>query len=172
MSEFPRPLNVAELSGGAKQAEVSATPAELQTLAERFAVEAIGAMAARLRLRLKNGRLYVSGELEADIQQICVVSLEPFWHRITAQIEEEYLLTDSPDSVEVDVDETSPEPLTGDSLDLGEMVAQNLALLIDPHPRADGADLGDLEYDLNAQAQADASADHPFSKLKNLVAKG
>jgi hypothetical protein len=34
-----------------------------------------------------------------------------------------------------------PEPLEGDRIDLGEIVAEELALAIDPYPRAPGAEL-------------------------------
>jgi hypothetical protein len=64
----------------------------------------------------------------------------------------------------VDIDPDTPEPLMGDSLDIGEVVAQCLALEIDPHPRAPGADLADLE----APAEPEHDPAHPFAALRKL----
>jgi uncharacterized metal-binding protein YceD (DUF177 family) len=116
----------------------------------------------------KNARVYVTGRFEAAVDQMCVVSLEPFHDTIAGEIEEEFFLTDDPASIEVDVDEHSAEPWSADTLDLGEIVVQNLSLMLDPYPRASNAALSDLEY----EPAAEDTASGPFAALSRLKLNG
>ncbi len=80
--------------------------------------------------------------------QACVVSLEPVpatirqpiargWRRLAAPIAPG--TTAAPPELWL-VDEDEIEPLTGRTLDLGEAVAEELALALEPYPRALGAE--------------------------------
>ncbi|WP_420348545.1 hypothetical protein [Pelagibius sp.] len=62
--------------------------------------------------------------------------------------------------------EDPPEPLPLEGIDLGELVVQDLAVSLDPYPRAEGAVLPP-DY----QAQDEVAADHPFAALKVLKGK-
>jgi hypothetical protein len=59
-----------------------------------------------------------------------------------------------------------PEALLGDTIDVGEVVAQQLAVLVDPYPRAAGVDLADI-WQENSAAE-----NHPFAALAQLKARG
>jgi hypothetical protein len=52
-----------------------------------------------------------------------------------------------------------------DGLDLGEAVTQQLALSLDPYPRAPGAALPE---DLTGPGEAQAPPESPFAALKTL----
>jgi len=47
-------------------------------------------------------------------------------------------------SVEVEIDPTDdePEPLLGETLDIGEVVAEQFGLALDPYPRKTGVEFG------------------------------
>ena len=97
--------------------------------------------------------------------QECVVSLEPVADTISAPFEQRY--TTKPQETAVDLvigpDESEPpEAVTGDSIDLGELVAQFLSLSINPYPRAPDADLD------KALGDGELAADGPFAVLAQL----
>jgi len=83
----------------------------------------------------------LSGRLRADVVQACVVSLEP----VASAIEQDFTLLYGPTqpgkSVMVDLETDVAEPFEGDAIDIGEAAAQQLALALDPYPRAPGARL-------------------------------
>ena len=59
-------------------------------------------------------------------------------------------------------DSEPPEPVIGDSIDLGELVAEYLSLAINPYPRAPDADAEAAQY------LSDTPADSPFAALAKL----
>ena len=108
----------------------------------------------------------------ADVLQSCVVTLEP----VSARLNEEFEVVFAPetgdagldrDEIVIDVTETDPpEPLIGDSVDIGEMVAQHLALAIDPYPRKAGVDWRPEET--TESTDDDGRAESPFAVLAGL----
>ena len=87
--------------------------------------------------------------------QTCVVSLEDF----TATIEERFTLRCVPDGEESDdIDPEAPDEISyaDGILDLGEAAAEQLALALDPYPRAPGAVLPEVP---------DEPAEQPFDAL-------
>ena len=89
--------------------------------------------------------------------QACVVTLDPVAQSIDEAIDLRFAAgakanADDPDA---------PEPLDGDSLDVGAIVADHVSLALDPFPRAPGA-----TYEPAAQP-ADAKP-NPFAALEAL----
>jgi uncharacterized metal-binding protein YceD (DUF177 family) len=88
--------------------------------------------------------LHVVGTISATVGQDCVVTLEP----IENEIEEQVDLVFAPPAEPTIVDEEgkrvevtpvdAPEPLIGNSVDLGAITAEFLMLAIDPYPRKAG----------------------------------
>lgn len=140
--EFSCPFTIADLGEGEARLAIEAGPRECERLARRFELVSIGSLAARLDLSLNPaGEIDVSGQLAAEVIQTCVVSLEP----APARLAEDFSLRYAPGAREPieDLsfgpgDEEPPEPLCGHTIDLGELVAQQLALALNPFPRAPG----------------------------------
>ena len=112
----------------------------------------------------KGGGLRVAGTVTATIGQTCVVTVEP----MQSQIEEQVDLVFSPDaaaaptSPEVEIiGEDPPEPLVGDSIDLGAIAIEFLVLAVDPYPRKPGAVF-------ESPAAGETAASHPFAALAAL----
>jgi uncharacterized metal-binding protein YceD (DUF177 family) len=87
--------------------------------------------------------LMVRGHLVARVVQTCVVSLDDF----TTIVEEHFTLRFIREGTESD----NPDPEALDEIpyadgivDLGEAAAEQLALVLDPYPRAPGAALPDV----------------------------
>ena len=140
--EFSRPFSVERIGHGGKTVTLTAEEAECHALAERFGILAVDSLTARLTVRAVGPVFLVEGRLVARVVQSCVVTLEP----VAAGIEEEFQVTFGCETPEeghelvIDLDaEDPPDPIIDGHIDLGEVVAEHLALALDPFPRAPGA---------------------------------
>lgn len=167
--DFTTPLALGDLSRAPARLSLDAGPAERAAIAERLGLPSIESLTAKVTVRRTSSRVYVQGMFAAQFTQNCVVSLEPFATGAEGEIDEEFLLTSDRDSPEIDLDPdaVTAEPLSGDRLDIGELVIQNLSLSLDPHPRAPGAALSDLAFEEEQFGQASG----PFDQLRNLRLK-
>ncbi|MEM0942831.1 MAG: DUF177 domain-containing protein [Pseudomonadota bacterium] len=85
----------------------------------------------------------ISGRLQAELAQACIVTLEPVAEVIDEAVTRLYLPEGQivpEEDVTVGPEDDAPDPFT-DTLDLGALVVETLALAIDPYPRAKGAAL-------------------------------
>jgi uncharacterized metal-binding protein YceD (DUF177 family) len=123
---------------------------------------------ASLDLR-RHGRagLRVEGTLSAVVGQNCVVTLEPVENEINEVIDLVFTPAAGPSIADDNGEATMrfgeaepPEPLAGNTVDLGAIVTEFLLLGIDPYPRKGGVAF-------EAPKQEDSSA-HPFAALAAL----
>jgi uncharacterized metal-binding protein YceD (DUF177 family) len=132
--EFSRPLLVARVPAGGSYEKLKADAKECERLAKRLDVKAIHALTAELKVRPWRGRgLQLGGFAKVDIEQISVVSLEEFRQSLTIEVERYFLPRAPNPDEELDVD-----VIENDVIDLGEVVAETLALELDPYPRKPG----------------------------------
>lgn len=134
MPELHRPLRWGLVGPSGRQERIVATAAECAALARRFGIPGIAAFEAVLSLSPdRDGAIRAEGRIEAAVTQSCVVSLEPVEQRVSAPVVLRFL----PPGAEPDEDPESPDEIEtdGDMLDLGEAVAEQLALALDPYPR-------------------------------------
>lgn len=175
-NEFSRLLPREQLDQLPFSAEISASGEERAALAKRFNLLDLSALSARLSLAegAERGVFLAEGVLDASVRQSCVVTLEPVEHHLQETFEvalaeaaevEKMLAEQLQKGSE---DEDLPEVLPPEGLDLGELVAQQLSLALDPYPRAAGAD--DALKDLTA-AQNEEAKPGPFDVLRGLQGK-
>ena len=143
--EFSYVVPVSAIDSGKDGAEFrhQADDGERQALAARFGIVEIPAFSFAVLLKpTRSARGYrLNGRIVADVVQNCVVTLEP----VTAHIDQpfEILLFDEAGGGEARMDsEEDFETFTGGSIDLGELAAVELALSLDPYPRAPGVSEG------------------------------
>ncbi|MFZ2869591.1 YceD family protein [Zavarzinia sp.] len=147
--EFSRPLRAESVHVRGRTEKLTATPAECAALARRFDIISVESLRAEIELRPhRRDGLALTGRLVADVTQACVVSLEPVPAHVEVAFERVFEPgAEDPEagfSVEdlFDPDaEDPPEPLIDGIVDLGEVVAEELALSLDPYPRAPGAEI-------------------------------
>ncbi|HLJ21569.1 MAG TPA: DUF177 domain-containing protein [Stellaceae bacterium] len=146
--EFSRRVELARLGVHEAVYPIAARADEREALARRFDLLSLDRLEAEIRLqRLAGGMVRVSGKLSADVVQACVVSLEPVASALEQAFTVLYGQSKPGKSVLVDLETDEAEPFDGDAIDIGEAVAQQLALALDPYPRAPGAR---LEWDGNS----------------------
>jgi len=174
--ELSRPLQVDKISVGGVEERIVARPAEREALAKRFGLLGLPMLEAELSVdHAQGGMIAVKGSLCADVVQQCVVTLEPLPAHITDTIDMLYApaaLLDvgaSPPHNAAhsdEVDGEAPEPIVNGAIDLGELVAQHLAVALDPYPRKEG-----VSIDAKFAGSEKASTVSPFAKLKALKGK-
>ena len=167
--EFSRKVPVARIDAAGYKCVLEAEPAERAALASRFGHQSIDRLVAEAVLdwETRDETITMTGRLTAEVVQTCVVTLEP----VAARLEEEFGLRFSladadDDEIDVSIDaEDPPEPIIGDAIDLGEAVAQQLAMALDPYPRCPDASIEALEADAFLDSEPPP---HPFAELARL----
>ena len=146
-------MNAPELSRAIKPRALPAGPvvvdaseAECAALARRFGVSHIGGLHAEATLEPGDGGVEVRGTLAATIEQPCAVTGDPLRYDVREAFEMRFVPAGTapafaPDEeVELDAGDLDEIEYEGDAFDLGEAVAQTLALAIDPYREGPGAD--------------------------------
>ncbi len=153
--------------------EARATPAECAALAAAFALPAVLSAEAALTARpCPKGGLALEGRVAARLRRLCVVTDELFDEDFAEPVSRRYLpgpVEAEAGAVEVGaLEEAGPDPLPAGGVDLLELVCEVLALGLDPHPRAPGADIAALDY----EPEADEEPAGPFAALAGLKEPG
>ena len=138
-NEFSRPVPLDRISASWTHHSIEAEEAERIALATRFDLVAIDRLTAEVRLRRDRAGTQVAflAHFSASVVQQCVVTLEPTPAEIDEELEIRFDLSAEILAAELDIDadEESVEPLEGDVIDIGEVIAQHLSLALDPFPR-------------------------------------
>ena len=157
---------------------------EREALARRLDLLALETLAAELRFAPADaadgaGAVRVSGTIRARLVQRCVATLEPVPRDLHERISVLYAPQPADrcaQEVEVAVEGETPEPLPEEGIDADAVVAEHLALLIDPYPRHPDAPEGPLTYAAGEDGSEDDArgADSPagpFAALGQLKSK-
>ena len=129
--ELSRPLCVDRLPASFL---VDASVEERAALAARLQIPEVRSLWCRFTLRRRGEAVLAEGEMRAAVVQSCVVSLDP----VEQAVAETFRVRFVPAGTEKDdEDPESPDelPYEGDTIDLGEAAAEQLALALDPYPR-------------------------------------
>ncbi len=162
--EFSRPLVMDEIGIDGADLEIEANADERNLLARRLDLVSLESLTAAVRVALmENGTvIHVTGTLRADVTQSCVVTLEPVTTHIEGVLESLFTTEGTPESggeTEISLSpdaEDPPEPILDRTIDLGDVVAERLALEINPFPRQFGA-----SFEAYSSATAGADPEPP-----------
>lgn len=167
-AEFSRPVRLDRVDSEGTAMEIEATATEREDLAQRFGLVAIERLRASVELKwLRNrSRLRLQARLDTHVVQSCVVSLEPVEESIDQEVEIffEPAPVGAPEREVVLEVSDDAEPLSGDSLDVGEIVAEELALALNPYPRKEGLEQGPS----NAAGPGETGLPSPFEVLSRI----
>ena len=173
-AEFSRIVDIEGLAEEESVRQIEANAAEREALARRFGLVSLESLKATVRLhKVDRKTIRLDADFDADVVQSCVVTLEP----VAAHISDSISVTFAPEiplapQAELDlspIGEELPEPLSGTGIDVGEAVAQQLALVLDPYPRAPGVRFEAANYPGLAPNRPE---DGPFAALASLRKTG
>ena len=149
-NEFRRMLAFGDLDRGGVTMEISAEAQELAALARRFGLVAVESLVAKVTLKRDGAEqlMRLRGHFSARVTQSCVVTLEPVGSLVEGAVEGDYTTGEdaaappvrhmAPDDDVAPGEDDRPELLEGDEIDIGEVVAEQLGLDLDPYPRRPG----------------------------------
>jgi uncharacterized metal-binding protein YceD (DUF177 family) len=163
--EFSRMVDIRNL--GNEPLNLVATAEECAALAVRFGIVAVSRLEAQVALEPDGKAVNATGQLAADIVQSCAVSAEDLPVKVDEPIAFRFVPETGghrPDEeVELEAEELDEIEFTGTAFDLGEAVAQSLALAIDPFLTGPDADEARRSAGL-----LDEGAAGPFAALSGL----
>src|SRR6478752_10649090 len=150
-SEIERIVDIDRMGPNGTALEIAASDSERAALAKRFGFLGLPVFSARVTVdRRPGGQVVVEGRLRGKIVQACILTLDP----VTQDLDEAFRLVFKQDLAEerdpesgealVSAQADAPEPLPGNLLDVGEIVAEQLSLAADPYPRRVGVKLEDV----------------------------
>lgn len=159
--EFSRPFRAHDVGGMNRQQMIEADASERAALVRRFGLVALDRLTAALDLRREAAGIRVTGQVHASGEQACVATGEPVPFLVTEPVAL-LLIEATPEGDEIELAEPDldTESFAGDTIDMGEIAAQALALGLDPYPRSAAPAPGVISEEA---ARAAAS---PFSVLK------
>ena len=166
MSEFERLFDAARLPAGEQMLE--ANEAECAALAKRFGLVAVKRLTARVTMAADGPTVRATGRLEADVVQSCAVSGDDLPAPIAEPVALHFVpaLPPSAGEVELDAADLDQIEMDGTRFDLGEAIAQSLALAIDPYATGPTAEQARQKAGLLGEEQAG-----PFAALAALKPK-
>lgn len=140
--EFSRPVRIDAIGETGRTETIAANAAERAALAARFDLPGIDRLEATAELKRKGEEVFVSGTFSAALVQACVATGEP----VATTIAQPFVLKFVPalvvegDEVELDAADLDVVVYDGAAVDLGEAVAETMALALDPFPRSADAE--------------------------------
>ena len=166
---FSYPIEVDGLSASVKKYRIEASSKDLVYLTEVLKVPAVKSCAAEIFLKHNHREhtLNVTGTVKAELELTSVVSLENFDKLYEVEFALHYdakaTYKDIRD-MEPEFDDDVPDIVEDGKIDLGDIVIEQVALMIDDYPRKDG-EVFSFESEFDAET---TEAMNPFNVLKKL----
>ena len=160
---------VQDIPGAGLTVERSASSDEREAIARALDLVACSGMTARYAVAPKgDGHVHVSGTVEAEVEQTCVVTLEPLVNQVADRFSVDYWPeTDMPEpgGGAVDMhDEPDLEPIVAGRIEVGRVIFQCLAGAIDLFPRKPG-----VTFDPSAASSETGGSTKPESPFAALA---
>jgi hypothetical protein len=124
--------------------ERSASPEERESIARSLELPGCRSLSVRYALVPRGGgHVHLSGSLQAQVEQTCVVTLEPLLNDVAASFKVDFWPeTEMPEpssgAVDMQEDEADLEPIVAGRIEVGRVVFESLAGAIDLFPRKPG----------------------------------
>lgn len=164
MSELTRMIDARQLPP--EPIDIKASREECAALAQRFGLVRVKHLSARITLTRDGPTVRAGGRINADIVQSCAISAEDLPVRIHEPVALHFVPAHSVPAtdaeVELDAEQLDQIEMDGHQFDLGEALAQGLALAIDPYLEGPGAEAA-------RQKLAEQEPSGSFAMLKKLL---
>jgi len=173
-----------------RRARLDLAPPDADALAREIDVDGIAFDDMNLETRpYRKTGVTLTGQISGRAERTCVVSLEPLEERFMVEIKRRFLpaaeaerqtrksrpTPDEESEIAVHLDDDDPpDPVEGDAIDLAFLVAEEILLNLDPHPRKpdavfapSGSEIAVKSTDA-ARNDEERRPDSPFTALSAL----
>lgn len=171
-NEFSHVVKLSEIGSHSRNIHLSADDAARTGLMARFDLAGLDQLEADISLKPDGTDILVTGQFTASFAQYCIASNDP----VPALLDEPIHIRFVPAPVvggEVEVELGNDEYETmfqdGQTIDLGEAIAQSLGLALDPYPRSPDAEK--ILKAAGVKAEGDIVPTGALASLKDLMAK-
>lgn len=142
-NEFTHVVKISEIGNHSHNIKLSADADARSGLMARFDLAALDMLDAEISLKHESADIVATGRFTANLAQYCIATGDP----VPAQIDEPVhirFITEPTTNGEVEL-ELAPDDCDtmfhdGQTIDLGEAVAQSLGLALNPYPRSPEAE--------------------------------
>lgn len=157
IEDFAHRLTLDRIRDG-ERVDLVADEAERRTIAERLDLPSLERLEAHASLSREGNTIRAAGRVAASLEQRCVVTGEP----VAAHIDEPFDIAfvpepragDVPEEVELRPEDCDVVFHDGAAIDLGNAIADTLALGLDPYPRSASAEAALREAGVLSEAEA------------------
>jgi uncharacterized metal-binding protein YceD (DUF177 family) len=185
-------VDVVHLPANGRVYTLAADAPTRAAVAAHLELQALGRLIATMTVMpALEGGVAVSGRFDADVTQTCVVTLQPLPATVGGEINRRFATPprvkpapqqpdgkaktkaetakpakEFPEEGWIDPDEDVPDPIEDGQIDLGGVLVEELALALDPYPRAPGASFtGVGTAPAEVQSAGDSPRESPFAAL-------
>lgn len=168
--EFSRVVRADQVKRLTGETHIEASDAERAALAKRFGLLALDRLEADYALSEEAGAILARGRVRAALAQPCIASGEPVPETVDTDFSLRFVVeseTAEGEELELDAEDIDTIGYDGQAIDMGEAVAETMALAMTPYPRSPDADAVLKAAGVLSEEQAS-----PFAALLGLKGKG
>ncbi|NML10420.1 DUF177 domain-containing protein [Sphingobium sp. AR-3-1] len=168
--EFSRTHKIDQIARLAGKLHIAAKQPERDALALRFGLLALDRLEADYGVAMEDGAIIARGRVRAELAQPCVATGVPVPEMIDSDFVLRFVVeseeAQAADELELDAEDCDTIGYDGHVIDMGEAVAETMALAMTPFPRASDAEAYLKEAGVLSEEQAS-----PFAVLLGLKEK-
>lgn len=174
-----KPVVVGALSASGEGVRIVADESQLSVLANELGVESVNTARFEGKIRrYKKAGFRMNGALNADLVQACVVTMDPVQQILSLELDRKFLPQDSKTNsarysddgeMIIDPDADEPDDLLSGTVDLWEVLIEELNLAIDPFPRKEGAEFEEKSAGYGGDTGTKIETHNPFADLNTLI---
>lgn len=172
-AEFSHKVTVRPWPENGIAVEFTASAEEREALRVRADIVDLPSLSASAAIEKRALELVLTGNIEAEVVQTCVVTLQPIKasldvpfarHFRRPEAQEKMVATGAAPAI--DDDDADVDILESDDIDIGEVIAEEFCLALDPYPRMADADRALDELRARTGTAPDDRPSSPFEKLR------
>lgn len=171
-NEFSHVVKISEVGNHSRNLRLSADEAARHALMARFDLAALDNLDAEISLKHEADAVIATGRFTASLAQFCIATHDPVPAKLDEVIHIQFIAEPTSNG-EVEL-ELAPEDCDtmfhdGQTIDLGEAVAQSMGLALNPYPRSPEAEK--ILKAAGVKSEEDVVPVGALAGLKDLLAK-
>jgi uncharacterized metal-binding protein YceD (DUF177 family) len=171
-NEFSHVVKLSEVGSHSRNIQLSADEAARAGLMARFDLAALDCLKAEISLAHDSKGVVATGRFAADLAQYCIASHDPVPAQMDEAVHIRFIaepIISGEVELELEADDCDTMFHDGQTIDLGEAVAQSLGLALNPYPRSPEAEK--MLKAAGVKSEEDGAPTGALAGLKDLLAK-